>query len=108
MKGTESGMDNSQRFDAGMTNPGNVRSMLAVDFSTFFALDASKLVLITKSGNTTAYKKWFDQFDIIYCSNLLWDDKNNFYMDRHAGIKKIMEKVIYCKECCIIFTDVIG
>ena len=43
IKGTESGMDNSQRFDANVTSPGNVRSMLAVDFSTFFALDTARL-----------------------------------------------------------------
>ena len=59
IKGTESGMDNSQRFDANVTSPGNVRSMLAVDFSTFFALDTARLALIAKEiGNQSASKTW--------------------------------------------------
>ncbi len=98
VKGTESGMDNSQRFDADVTNPGNVRSMLAVDFSTFFALDASKLALIAKEiGNTTAYEKWLEISSTMSSAvhNLLWDDKNNFYMDRHAGIKENNGKEVF-------------
>eukprot|EP00943_MAST-04B_sp_MAST-4B-sp1_P003491 g3491.t1 len=88
VKGTESGMDNSQRFDANVTNPGNVRSMLAVDFSTFFALDAFNLALIAKAlGNTTAFSTWSNLSSKISSEihNLLWDDKNKMYMDRHAG-----------------------
>jgi hypothetical protein len=88
VKGTESGMDNSQRFDANVTNPGNVRSMLAVDFSTFFALDASNLALIAKAlGNTTAFSTWSNLSSKMSSEihNLLWDDKNKMYMDRHAG-----------------------
>ena len=88
IKGTESGMDNSQRFDANVTSPGNVRSMLAVDFSTFFALDSARLALIAKEiGNQSASKAWSaissNMSSAIY--ELLWDKERKLYMDRHAG-----------------------
>ena len=87
IKGTESGMDNSQRFDANVTSPGNVRSMLAVDFSTFFALDTARLALIAKEiGNQSASKTWSAISSNMSSAmhELLWDKGTKLYMDRHA------------------------
>ena len=108
IKGTESGMDNSQRFDANVTSPGNVRSMLAVDFSTFFALDTARLALIAKEiGNQSASKTWSAISSNMSSAmhELLWDKGTKLYMDRHASNMLMCEKyanIFDHKECSIV------
>lgn len=58
--GTESGMDNSQRFDFG-----DPSSMLAVDFSVFFAREAAFMAQIAaKLANSSGEAYW--QQEVVY------------------------------------------
>ena len=78
-KGTESGMDNSQRFDAG--TPG----LLAVDFSTFAARECGFISRIaTAVGNASAAAAWADAAAEISgdVHARLWDAEREAYLDR--------------------------
>jgi hypothetical protein len=87
IKGTESGMDNSQRFDDDVTK-GDIRSMIAVDFSTFFALDSSHLSQIAlELENADAHSKWSQLSENVssVVHNYLWDHEKQFYFDRSSS-----------------------
>ena len=87
IKGTESGMDNSQRFDNDVTK-GDIRSMIAVDFSTFFALDCSHLSQIAlELENADAHIKWSQLSENVssVVHSYLWDHGKQFYFDRSSS-----------------------
>ena len=87
-RGTESGMDNSPRFD-GMGNAGKNSStvLLAVDFSVFVAREAALLATIaTELGNATEAGAWEHIASSISASvhAELWDDNAQLYFDLNA------------------------
>ncbi len=78
-KGTESGMDNSQRFDTGSPD-----SLLAVDFSVFLAREAGFLARIGKViGNTSLEAEWSGVEANVTAAihDKLWDESTGLYMD---------------------------
>ena len=83
-KGTESGMDNSQRFDGYDVE----KPLLAVDFSVFASREASLLSNIFNIlGNKAKTSEWS-----IIAKNIssavhdtLWNGDSKFYFDRHLG-----------------------
>lgn len=82
-KGTESGMDNSQRFD-----DGRGRQMLTVDFSVFAARESDFLAKMhTALGNATAAATWraiaAKLGDAIHSE--LWDASRGMYVDKVDG-----------------------
>eukprot|EP00928_Gymnodinium_smaydae_P032783 TRINITY_DN23658_c0_g1_i1.p1 TRINITY_DN23658_c0_g1~~TRINITY_DN23658_c0_g1_i1.p1 ORF type:complete len:643 (+),score=57.77 TRINITY_DN23658_c0_g1_i1:39-1967(+) len=93
--GTESGMDNSQRFDS---KTHAVDSMLAVDFSVFFAREAqftSKIADVI--GNTAMATEWKEIGAKVSQAvhSILWDESSGMYMDMHGprqstGVKSVM------------------
>lgn len=81
-KGTESGMDNSQRFDDG-------KQRLAVDFSVFLAREADLLSKIAGIlGNATGESHWANVSKTVSTAihNQLWNPKTQFYHDRAMGL----------------------
>lgn len=78
--GIESGMDNSPRFDF-LPN----RQMAAVDFSVFFARDASFLAKICHElGDAACESEWLNTSLKVSSAvhNMLWDEENGLYLDR--------------------------
>jgi len=94
-KGTESGMDNSQRFDS-KTQADD--SMLAVDFSVFFAREAqltSKIADVV--GNDTMAARWKATAANVSKAvhDILWDESAGLYMDMYGpskstGVKSVV------------------
>ena len=91
-KGTESGMDNSQRWDfapgrgekASKTFP----SLLVVDLSVFVAREAALLSkFATTLNNSVAHSRWAAVSTSITkdVHELLWDNDNGLYMDLFSG-----------------------
>eukprot|EP00937_MAST-01D_sp_MAST-1D-sp2_P000079 g79.t1 len=84
LKGTESGMDNSQRFDSYNVK----RPLLAVDFSVFAAREAAFVSRMHGAlGNATAAAHWASVASKISAAvhATLWDADRQFYYDRHTG-----------------------
>lgn len=82
-KGTESGMDNSPRFDG----PGAVSDLLAVDFSTFLAREARLLAEVADAvGNATEGAYWAGVSANVsrHVHAVLWDERTGLYYDVHA------------------------
>ena len=90
-QGTESGMDNSQRFDGG-----SARAMLAVDFSVFAARESSYVAtMFSLLGNESAAAAWR-----AIAANLssavhreLWDESRGFYYDKRGDDLSHVEAV---------------
>lgn len=83
VKGTESGMDNSQRFD----NYNVSKPLLAVDFSVFAARESSLLSqMFDILGQSEKSLKWSSIARNISSSvhSYLWDVDRKFYFDRHT------------------------
>ena len=79
--GTESGMDNSPRFDGGVSD------LLAVDFSVFLARESKLLAeLEAEVGNATEAAVWRGVSASVsaHVHSLLWDEERGLYMDRNA------------------------
>lgn len=91
-KGTESGMDNSQRFDLR-----DVPHMLAVDFSVFLARECALLARIASVlGNETAAAQWNRTASEVSTAihETLWDAEAGLYGDLEVkrgftGIKAV-------------------
>lgn len=88
-KGTESGMDNSQRFDAV-----DIPRMLAVDFSVFLARECMHLASIATSlGNHSAATEWAGIAGEVSAAihQHLWDEATGLYYDAdvHTGLKTV-------------------
>ena len=84
-KGTESGMDNSQRFDAcGGAHGTACSDMLSVDFSVFLAKEAEHMVAIAAAlGNATG-KAWWTAIKVSVTKAVhteLWDEDRGMYFD---------------------------
>lgn len=80
-KGTESGMDNSQRFD-------NSSTMLAVDFSVFASCEASYLSKMHDAlGNESGARLWSERAQAISADvhGILWDASRGGYYDRASA-----------------------
>ena len=80
--GTESGMDNSPRFDHGVSD------MLAVDFSVFLAREAKLLAEIaTEVGNATAAAHWATVAKNVsqQVHAMMWNETAGLYFDRNAS-----------------------
>mmetsp|Transcript_39838 Transcript_39838/g.70038 ORF Transcript_39838/g.70038 Transcript_39838/m.70038 type:complete len:694 (+) Transcript_39838:83-2164(+) len=80
-KGTESGMDNSQRFD----DEFNLREMAAVDFSVFVARDATFVAKICRElGKSECEAKWDKMSRRVSSAvhSMLWNEKNGLYFDK--------------------------
>jgi hypothetical protein len=86
IKGTESGMDNSPRFDGGATD------LLAVDFSVFLAREATLLVEIaTEVGNHSEAAFWRRAASNVssHVHSHLWDEQAGLYADRNATTARL-------------------
>ena len=82
-RGTESGMDNSQRFDDGQPD-----HLLAVDFSVFMARETMLLSKIGSAlGEHSAASDWAKISTNISAAihSVMWDDTTQLYHDVHAG-----------------------
>lgn len=78
-EGTESGMDNSQRFDHGS-------AFRAVDFSVFWANDATYVSRIASAlGNTSAAAEWSAKAAAVTSDihEHLWSEAAGAYMDQY-------------------------
>ena len=90
-KGTESGMDNSQRFDSCGGVHGACSDMLAVDFSVFLAKEAEHMVSIAAAlGNKTGEARWtaikVSVTKAVHAE--FWDEARGMYYDVLLGSKK--------------------
>ena len=82
LKGTESGMDNSQRFDGYRYQ----KPLLAVDFSVFAARESALLADMHGAlGNATGAAHWAAVAAAISAAvhEQLWDASRGFYFDRY-------------------------
>jgi len=85
-KGTESGMDNSQRFDASTTKQPD--QLLAVDFSVFMARETMLLSQIGLAlGESEAARDWAKISVNISSAvhSVMWDKSSQLYYDMPAG-----------------------
>jgi hypothetical protein len=91
-KGTESGMDNSQRWDftpgRGEKATEEMSSLLVTDLSVFVAREAAFISqLATAIKNTTAARHWQGVASTLsqQIHETLWDESVGLYMDRFSG-----------------------